>query len=105
LFSADGSWGFPPVRAGRRQANVKGTTIAVPFFVLLYYYSNTIRKIKDNHNTLKIIFEVSVKNRVFRNFFIVINGSVCPVRTVVSLKGIKIRMCFMAAGFICYPAY
>ena len=21
LFSADGSWGFPPVRVGRRQAN------------------------------------------------------------------------------------
>ena len=23
LFSADGSWGFPPVRVGRRQANEK----------------------------------------------------------------------------------
>ncbi|MEM1505630.1 hypothetical protein RG959_19715, partial [Domibacillus sp. 8LH] len=31
LFSADGSWGFPPVRAGRRQANSVRTAEAVLF--------------------------------------------------------------------------
>ena len=32
LFSADGSWGFPPVRVGRRQANVKDQPIWLVFF-------------------------------------------------------------------------
>jgi hypothetical protein len=32
LFSADGSWGFPPVRAGRRQANQKNSG-SCSFFV------------------------------------------------------------------------
>ena len=28
LFSADGSWGFPPVRVGRRQANERSAVLA-----------------------------------------------------------------------------
>ena len=31
LFSADGSWGFPPVRVGRRFAKSKTTEISVVF--------------------------------------------------------------------------
>ena len=34
LFSADGSWGFPPVRVGRRQANVRPALMAGLFCVL-----------------------------------------------------------------------
>ena len=34
LFSADGSWGFPPVRVGRRQANRKTSLSAGLFCVL-----------------------------------------------------------------------
>jgi hypothetical protein len=34
LFSADGSWGFPPVRVGRCQARKKrNSRDAVPFFM------------------------------------------------------------------------
>ncbi|MEJ9232950.1 hypothetical protein LAV79_26785, partial [Peribacillus butanolivorans] len=36
LFSADGSWGFPPVRVGRRQANLKRSAIlGWSFFVFI----------------------------------------------------------------------
>ena len=31
LFSADGSWGFPPVRVGRRQAILFNKCTNVPF--------------------------------------------------------------------------
>ena len=33
LFSADGSWGFPPVRVGRRQANENQLLLADFFYV------------------------------------------------------------------------
>ncbi len=33
LFSADGSWGFPPVRVGRCQANKKDQPMKLVFFV------------------------------------------------------------------------
>ena len=32
LFSADGSWGFPPVRVGRRQANDERLAEMLAFF-------------------------------------------------------------------------
>ena len=36
LLSADGSWGFPPVRVGRCRAYEKGTALeAVPFLYVL----------------------------------------------------------------------
>ncbi|MDQ0414942.1 hypothetical protein J2S25_003154, partial [Mesobacillus stamsii] len=34
LLSADGSWGFPPVRVGRRRANERTANIAVLFLLL-----------------------------------------------------------------------
>ncbi len=34
LFSADGSWGFPPVRVGRRQADINSTMFV---YEALYY--------------------------------------------------------------------
>ncbi len=33
LFSADGSWGFPPVRVGPRQAIFECQPLCWPFFV------------------------------------------------------------------------
>ena len=33
LFSADGSWGLPPVRVGRRQALEKTSLYKLVFFV------------------------------------------------------------------------
>ena len=35
LFSADGSWGFPPVRVGRRQAICKVKPLCWPFFAFI----------------------------------------------------------------------
>ena len=35
LFSADGSWGFPPVRVGRRQANENQLFISWSFFIFI----------------------------------------------------------------------
>ena len=35
LFSADGSWGFPPVRVGRRQAISKDPPFGWSFFVFI----------------------------------------------------------------------
>ena len=32
LFSADGSWGFPPVRVGRRQASIRSAEKLI-FFI------------------------------------------------------------------------
>ena len=34
LFSADGSWGFPPVRVGRRQANDESLAEMLVFFFI-----------------------------------------------------------------------
>ena len=38
LFCADGSWGFPPVRVGRRWANIKVVTdlFGSGFFYVLF---------------------------------------------------------------------
>ncbi|MFS0878099.1 hypothetical protein, partial [Solibacillus isronensis] len=44
LFSADGSWGLPPVRVGRRFAHVKPTEKSVGFLfclktIITYYFN------------------------------------------------------------------
>src|SRR5690606_7335996 len=57
LFSADGSWGLPPVRVGRRFAHVKPTEKSVGF-LFVYIYSLFKKRgqsllCKDNYNEIR----------------------------------------------------
>ncbi|MER2122387.1 MAG: hypothetical protein ABS935_19120, partial [Solibacillus sp.] len=53
LFSADGSWGLPPVRVGRRFAQkVAADLVSSGFFILLEIIYTTIQYKESTHNRL-----------------------------------------------------
>ncbi len=61
LFSADGSWGFPPVRVGRCQAMRRGSAEELVFFVCSFLNNREVNDYEEtglhlNTKILSIIF-------------------------------------------------
>ncbi len=50
LFSADGSWGLPPVRVGRRQALKKTSLYKLVFFAAVRLYIPEGQECIDDFN-------------------------------------------------------
>ncbi|MCP3764901.1 hypothetical protein NLX67_21530, partial [Domibacillus sp. A3M-37] len=69
LFSADGSWGFPPVRAGRRLAQQDNLNIQVVFFVVIFSEQDKIKQ-KNHLKSKEWYSAILIFGRVGRSCFI-----------------------------------